>query len=364
MICPKCRAEYRPEFTHCSDCGVPLVDSLPEPETSPALEPPEPKPPLNYDAGHHDPGAKICPQCGAEYRPEFTLCSDCLVPLVEWRPDLVPKARETDRHSGTEPVSIFRSIDPGRIALAKSILQSAGVTFAMSNERMQTLGASPFFMPAGPMLAGPVEIVVDRADADDARLLVQDLEGTSVDAKGSKDERDGRPAASAHAAPARGNVAHFEGQLTKEPPPPRPRSVTVALTLIVASLVVGALVSTVRLFASSAPAGQSPRWLTLAVYLVVYALAAGLAAALFYRRRWAYWVWLVLFALGLPALWTGVQHSLDQGALSATSYLLLTAADVAAAVLLLLRTSRRWYGVGRKPGEPSPWRSSDDPAKP
>ncbi len=40
------------------------------------------------------------------------------------------------------------------------------------------------------------------------------------------------------------------------------------------------------------------------MYLVVYALAAGLAAALFYRRRWAYWVWLVLFTLGLPALWT------------------------------------------------------------
>ena len=100
------------------------------------------------------------------------------------------------------------------------------------------------------------------------------------------------------------------------------------------------------------------------MYLVVYALAAGLAAALFYRRRWAYWVWLVLFTLGLPALWTGVQQSLDQGALSATSYLLLTATEAAAVVLLLLRPARRWYGVGRKPGEPSPWRSSDDPAKP
>jgi hypothetical protein len=161
-------------------------------------------------------------------------------------------------------------------------------------------------------------------------------------------------------------MTHPEGQLIGEPSPPRPRSATVALTLIVASVVVGALVSTVRLFASSAPVGaqQSPRWLTLAVYLVVYVVTAGLVAALFYRRRWAYWVWLVLFVIGLPALWTGVQHSLNQGALSATSYLLLTAADVAAAVLLLLRPARRWYGVGRKPGEPSPWRSSDDPAKP
>jgi hypothetical protein len=27
MICPQCRAEYRPGFTECADCGVPLVES-------------------------------------------------------------------------------------------------------------------------------------------------------------------------------------------------------------------------------------------------------------------------------------------------------------------------------------------------
>ncbi len=30
MICPKCKAEYREGFTRCADCGVPLVDFLPE----------------------------------------------------------------------------------------------------------------------------------------------------------------------------------------------------------------------------------------------------------------------------------------------------------------------------------------------
>lgn len=29
MFCPVCKAEYRPGFTHCADCGVPLVSSLP-----------------------------------------------------------------------------------------------------------------------------------------------------------------------------------------------------------------------------------------------------------------------------------------------------------------------------------------------
>lgn len=42
VICPNCRAEYRPGFTHCADCGVELVDSLsPESQASerPSIEP-------------------------------------------------------------------------------------------------------------------------------------------------------------------------------------------------------------------------------------------------------------------------------------------------------------------------------------
>jgi hypothetical protein len=30
MFCPECRAEYRPGFTHCTDCDVDLVHELPE----------------------------------------------------------------------------------------------------------------------------------------------------------------------------------------------------------------------------------------------------------------------------------------------------------------------------------------------
>jgi hypothetical protein len=39
MFCPECKAEYRPGFTHCSDCDVDLVEELPEKEASSDGEP-------------------------------------------------------------------------------------------------------------------------------------------------------------------------------------------------------------------------------------------------------------------------------------------------------------------------------------
>jgi hypothetical protein len=39
MFCPKCKAEYIKGITTCADCGVPLVDKLPEEKGLP------PKPP-------------------------------------------------------------------------------------------------------------------------------------------------------------------------------------------------------------------------------------------------------------------------------------------------------------------------------
>ena len=30
MYCPQCKAEYQPQYTHCATCNVDLVDTLPE----------------------------------------------------------------------------------------------------------------------------------------------------------------------------------------------------------------------------------------------------------------------------------------------------------------------------------------------
>ena len=59
MWCPNCGSEYRPGFTHCSDCGHELVREPPEvdvteEEPRPPFDPeaigPEPRPPFDPEA--------------------------------------------------------------------------------------------------------------------------------------------------------------------------------------------------------------------------------------------------------------------------------------------------------------------------
>src|SRR5262244_2695265 len=38
MYCPECKAEYRPGFTHCTDCDVDLVAELPKPKPEPDFD--------------------------------------------------------------------------------------------------------------------------------------------------------------------------------------------------------------------------------------------------------------------------------------------------------------------------------------
>ena len=57
MFCPDCRAEYRPGFTRCSDCGVALVERLAETEIhskKPAISPTSELLWTGTDAGFRD----------------------------------------------------------------------------------------------------------------------------------------------------------------------------------------------------------------------------------------------------------------------------------------------------------------------
>jgi hypothetical protein len=102
-----------------------------------------------------------------EYRPGFTRCSDCLVALVDESKPVKPRSSSRP----VELVTVFKCGDPGRIALAKSLLQSTGIQFVVLNEAIQNLfgmGSAPF--------GGPAEFQVDRKDVVDAKALLKDLE--------------------------------------------------------------------------------------------------------------------------------------------------------------------------------------------
>lgn len=64
MFCPQCRVEYRPGFTHCTDCEVALVDELP---------------PARRASFEGDPGEEEDPFCafwqGDDARVQAELCT-------------------------------------------------------------------------------------------------------------------------------------------------------------------------------------------------------------------------------------------------------------------------------------------------
>lgn len=132
-----------------------------------------------------------CPQCGAEYRPGFVQCSDCLVPLAD-RPPAHPAPEDSPPALPSSPpvttpspevlrrrlelVTVFKTGDPGLIALVKSILQSADIPFTTKGEGIQDLAGLGRLGSGYNFIFGPVEIQVSRADASVARALLEDLE--------------------------------------------------------------------------------------------------------------------------------------------------------------------------------------------
>ena len=79
--------------------------------------------------------------------------------------------------------------DPFRIALAKSLLDEAGIPYLSQGEPLQeVVGVGRF---GGYNIAvGPVEILVSAQDAGKARAILEDLEGDGDSPLESDDEAD------------------------------------------------------------------------------------------------------------------------------------------------------------------------------
>jgi len=72
-----------------------------------------------------------CPQCGVEYRDGFTECSDCHVPLLTGTgaPDL-----QDLFDPGLELVVVLETNDRIQLAMAKGLLEDAGIPFFVLGE--------------------------------------------------------------------------------------------------------------------------------------------------------------------------------------------------------------------------------------
>ena len=113
----------------------------------------------------------FCPQCGAEYREGFGRCVDCEVDLVAEAPS--PAGRPAP---AARLVTVLRSGDPTVLAMAKSLLQDAGIASAARGEGLQDLFALGRLGTGSSPIVGPAEIRVSSADEGAARALLRDLE--------------------------------------------------------------------------------------------------------------------------------------------------------------------------------------------
>lgn len=117
-----------------------------------------------------------CPECGAEYRDGFVECSDCRVALVSEPPTKPPPV-------DIELECVYESTNPALLAMAKSLLEDAGIEFISSGDAQ---------FAVLPVL--PVRIEVDRERAEEAKALLSELESAEktygLDEQANEDENE------------------------------------------------------------------------------------------------------------------------------------------------------------------------------
>lgn len=102
-------------------------------------------------------GAVFCPQCETEYREGISQCRECGVALV-------PALPAGEAPEWVDFVTVLVTRDHSELALAKSLLEGAGLPFFARNEGVENLIA-----------AGPVEVQVRPEHEAEARELLRDL---------------------------------------------------------------------------------------------------------------------------------------------------------------------------------------------
>ena len=114
----------------------------------------------------------VCPECGAAYRSGVSECADCRVALVRRPVETIPGPRE----SHPEPIIVFESDEPEAVAMARSMLGSAGIRFVTSGTASSDLtGGNPWRGVINPPGAR-VQFLVRADDAEAAKAVLDVLQ--------------------------------------------------------------------------------------------------------------------------------------------------------------------------------------------
>jgi len=88
----------------------------------------------------------FCPQCKAEYRPGFTRCADCGIDLVDFLPEEEPERLHDKRDDGMKLVPILQTEDRGDVVSIKMALDSQGIEYVMQGETLSSIRLSDPFV--------------------------------------------------------------------------------------------------------------------------------------------------------------------------------------------------------------------------
>jgi hypothetical protein len=119
----------------------------------------------------------FCPQCHAEYRPGFSVCGRCGVPLIEElpRPATAPTPETPETVGYDELVTVFSGSDPSTALLVRSLLEGAGIPCFSTGEGVQDLfGAGRLGLGYNPVVGSP-DLRVHRQDEARARAALAAL---------------------------------------------------------------------------------------------------------------------------------------------------------------------------------------------
>jgi len=128
----------------------------------------------------------ICPNCGSEYRAEFTRCADCDVDLVEPPPPPEPPAQ-------IDLVKIFETGNAAVIPVVESLLSDAEIEFMTKSEPIQHMFGWGTFGSNLNYVIGPVHFLVREEDAEEARAIVAHLSDPTPPYPSDPDPNDAAP---------------------------------------------------------------------------------------------------------------------------------------------------------------------------